>query len=170
MSEPVELPANGGDGGLDAREVARILGALCALNFFPAEDKARWAIFRIVGDMATDLDQVRWLARRMLELFDTWPGPRTLRAVFCSRFAPKDGINLNCCESLPGGTVPPERPVLATAELKALPPGSDDKGVDAAFNILNFAVKEKCREFNAKATPEEIAAAPEWLKKLEGYE
>jgi len=162
---------------LDAQEVAYVLSDLMCLNFFPSDDQGRFAVFKVACAMASDVAQLRWLVDRMLQLFNKWPGPADMRAVFCTRFTPADGVwaprgeRGYWCESLER-ELPSERPALAIAspDMKALPPGSDDKGVDAAFNILNFAVKEKCREFNAKATPEEIAAAPEWLKKLEGYE
>jgi hypothetical protein len=66
---------------------------LSALPFFPPEDAARLAIARIVGDMASNEDQVRWLVRMMTSgLYAKWEGPAELRAVFCMKFKPRDGI------------------------------------------------------------------------------
>lgn len=65
---------------------------LAALKFFPSNVGVRLAVVRVVRDMATSDQQVQWLVRRALQLFDSWEGPRELRALFCSRYKPRDGI------------------------------------------------------------------------------
>lgn len=78
---------------VDVAEVTKILASLGALKYFPTEKAGQVAIVSIVCEMASDEEQVRWLVREILDQHDEWPGPRTLRRVFCSRFKPKDGID-----------------------------------------------------------------------------
>jgi hypothetical protein len=37
-------------------------------------------------------EQLAWLTERALELYPRWPGIGELRALYCSRYRPKDGI------------------------------------------------------------------------------
>jgi hypothetical protein len=77
---------------MDFQRIAEIAGGLAALKFFPVDDHARLAIMEMIGDMAENEDQVQWLVKRMLSLFNEWPGPKELRALFCSRWTPRDGL------------------------------------------------------------------------------
>lgn len=88
-------------------EVNEAVQRLGALKFFPSNVGARLAIVRVIRDMATTGDQVQWLIRRALQLFDSWEGPRELRALFCSRWKPRDGIEA-ASAVYPDG-FPPER-------------------------------------------------------------
>ena len=72
--------------------VADILGRLTAMKFFPSDPGARDAIVSIVGEMANSHEQVEWLVDRMISIYVEWPGPMEMRACFCSRFRPCDGI------------------------------------------------------------------------------
>ncbi len=88
-------------------EVYAAIDQLAAMKFFPRESNARATIARLIKDFATSVDQVRWLTRRMLVLYDAWPGPREMRALFCSRWKPRDGIEATSSVYLEG--FPPER-------------------------------------------------------------
>src|SRR5271157_72347 len=72
--------------------VAEIVAKLCLLKFFPNESAARLALIEMIGEMASNEDQVHWLVKSALAIYDEWPGPRELRALFCSRWTPRDGI------------------------------------------------------------------------------
>lgn len=65
---------------------------LAVLKFFPRDLRVRQTLVRVVRDMAVSDAQVEWLVGRMLVLYNEWPGPRELRALYCSKFAPRDGI------------------------------------------------------------------------------
>jgi hypothetical protein len=78
---------------MNFERVAELCAELTLLRFFPSDESARLAIVRMVGEMAANEEQVRWLVRRTLDLWNEWPGPLELRAVFCSRFKPRDGKN-----------------------------------------------------------------------------
>ncbi len=73
--------------------VMQIAAELAVLPFYPSEPEARLAIVRLIGKMATTESQVRWLVDRMTSgLYAKWEGPGELRAVFCMKFKPADGI------------------------------------------------------------------------------
>lgn len=105
---------------MDYEAVRDLISDLTVMLFFPSEPAARVALIRMVGEMAENEDQVRWLVQRMTSgLYNEWPGPGELRAVFCSRFRPRDG--LTAYSSVYPDGIPSERP--AAPPLLALPPG-----------------------------------------------
>lgn len=105
---------------LDYERVRDLILDLTVMLFFPSEPAARVALIRMVGEMAEKEDQVRWLVHRMTSgLYNEWPGPGELRAVFCSRFRPRDGIT--AYSSVYPDGIPSEHPVAPL--LLALPPG-----------------------------------------------
>ena len=108
---------------LDFEKVLDILDGLVPLKFYPSEPAGRLAVAKLVGQMATTHEQVEWLVARTIALFDEWPGPKTLRQIFCSRFKPADGIEVSTSTSFPDG-VPSERPIQAPVR-PALPPGME---------------------------------------------
>lgn len=62
------------------------------IRFFPSEPEARFGIAESISGMAADEDQVRWLVGRLPQLYTDWPGMLEVRAVFCTKFKPRDGI------------------------------------------------------------------------------
>jgi hypothetical protein len=89
------------------QKVAEIVGELTLLRFFPSDPIARTALVREICDMAASEDQVRWLITRMLKLYQVWPGLGEVRATFCSKFKPRDGVE-RYSEVYPDG-IPSER-------------------------------------------------------------
>lgn len=100
--------------------VADIIADLSILRFFPNEPAARLAIVRMAGEMADNEEQVRWLVRRTLNLHNEWPGPLEFRAVFCSKFRPRDGIEKHS-EIYPDG-IPSEKPAVPSLPSGAVNP------------------------------------------------
>jgi hypothetical protein len=76
---------------MNFERVAELVAELTSLRYFPSDESARLAIVRMIGEMAENEDQVEWLVRRVPDLYNEWPGPLELRALFCSRLKPKDG-------------------------------------------------------------------------------
>ena len=107
----------------EINQIAKLIEPLTMLKFFPADDGGRLAVMQLIGNMAANEAQVRWLVNRMLNLFDEWPGPRTMRTVFCQKFKPRDGIDLRTAfiSQYPDG-IPSEKAIDPPA-LPALPPG-----------------------------------------------
>ena len=123
-------------------KIAKILEALAMLRYFPSGNVAVLdALVRLVGSMCATEDQVRWLVDRMTSgIYAEWPGPQEMRACFCSRYPPKDGINAYS-QVYPDG-LPPSREALkaiAAAPVLQLPEGRNltaDASMDAAVELL----------------------------------
>ena len=116
---------------VNVKAASKIISELTLMRFFPSEDPARTALVRIICEMAESEDQIRWLVGRMINLYPEWPGPREMRACFCSKFKPKDGIEAHSQVHLDG--IPSEKRLEAPPRL-ALPPGckvTADPKIDA---------------------------------------
>lgn len=102
------------------------VGRMAILKFFPSDQQARIAIMELMRSMCGNDSQVRWLAERMSNgsVFNEWPGPHELRAVYCSKFRPSDGIEAGSvayAEGIPSERPqPPECHCLPAAEAHAL--------------------------------------------------
>lgn len=126
---------------MNPETVAKLCGELTLLKFFPADDGARRALFKMVGRMASNEDQVKWLVRRTLDLCDEWPGPKTFRAIFCKRYKPMDDIDLR------------------TATSEKFPEGIPDEPMPPAPRLSLAAGAEKMTEIEmAESTDETIKA------------
>lgn len=159
--------------------ITEILSELRVLPFFPNDEFAMLPIVRLAGSMCETQEQVRWLVDRMTSgIYAEWPGMKEMRACYCSRFRPRDGINAYSDVYHDG--LPPEkgerRGAILPAEMKALPEGniaSADSKAENAVKVLALCQSMKQLHFNGQrkgATPEEIATAPQWLRRLSGYE
>lgn len=71
---------------------AAALDELSLLKYFPSDPGSRAALLRILCQMVAGPVELRWLVDTVLKYYDEWPGPRELRAVYCTRHRPKDGI------------------------------------------------------------------------------
>lgn len=110
-------------------------------------------------DMCSSDDQVTWLSYRLVQLYpQQWPGIAELRACFCKRFKPADGIQVNSAVydefpseaqlgPIPGLQLeasPTERDAIETASIPAtrqLEAGevSVDPDLDAEFHRIAMA-------------------------------
>jgi len=129
---------------MNPARVLSMLAELRILKFFPAEKEMLTALLRLVGNMCRTEDEVRWLVDRMTNgsLYSEWPGPQEMRACFCSRFPPKDNINMDSTIYVDG--IPSERDQkqIAAPELPALPPGA----MVTADAVLDAAVAQAAQE------------------------
>lgn len=74
----------------------RLIARLSTLKYFPAKKATMVAVIgESVLEYASTDEEVEWLGKRMLTLYAKWPGPLELRAVFCSKFQPRDGIDVS---------------------------------------------------------------------------
>jgi hypothetical protein len=106
---------------MNPETIAELCAGLTVLKFFPTDPGGRAEVMLLIGRMAHNEGQVKWLVQRLLDLYDEWPGPRTLRAVFCHKYKPADGKDLRTaiCPGYPEG-LPSEKP---EPPMLALPPG-----------------------------------------------
>lgn len=159
---------------MDFDRVSRAVSSLKLMKYFPSDEDACLALCSDLAEMATSEDQIEWTIRRVRNLYPEWPGIRELRAVFCSRFKPKDGITAYSTVYLDG--LPPSTEgaalMIAMPDLKALPPGqtiSVNIEVGSAMHVAAKTNEVLCN-MGGPATKEEIQAAPAWLRQLCGYE
>lgn len=98
------------------KELHSIIEAFGTLRFFPKEEGCHIEILKIIMAMCGTAEEVSWLRAAALLAWNDWPGPRDLRALFCTKFRPKDGIEVSL-----------ERPIARSfgsdevARLRALP-------------------------------------------------
>jgi hypothetical protein len=80
---------------------------MAALKFFPGDPEVKATIAEIVMELANTREEAIWLGKRMVALFNEWPGPIEMRATFCSKYRPRDGHEVNSTVYLDG--IPSER-------------------------------------------------------------
>lgn len=73
-------------------KVVELVGTMGSLQFFPSDTDARLGIVEDISDLTHDIEKIRWLVKRMRQLFVKWPGSKEMRAVYCNRYRPDDGV------------------------------------------------------------------------------
>lgn len=128
---------------MNPKDILEILNELRVLPYFPNDEYVMASLLKLVGSMCENEDQVRWLVNRMTSgIYSQWPGPQEMRACFCCRYKPKDGINAYSSvypDGLPVDPTAPPRPGIAGPDWKALPPGepvSQDAEMDRKVALL----------------------------------
>lgn len=100
--------------------ISRLISRLSLLRFFPSGEDQRQEIAESVEAFAFDNEQLAWLGKRMIALYSDWPGVHELRAVFCSRFPPRDRVEGES-SVFPEGV--PRDPALGRPPQQLLPAG-----------------------------------------------
>ena len=57
-----------------------------------ASDVARSAVARQLQEFVCDPEELAWLVREAPLRYPAWPGIREIRALYCGRFSPRDGV------------------------------------------------------------------------------
>lgn len=78
---------------LDKGRANELVAELSAMPRFPFEVRGRLAVVKLLLKMCEFEHQAHWLVDRMNDgsLFHEWPGTAEMRAVYCSKWKPKDG-------------------------------------------------------------------------------
>ncbi len=74
------------------QEATIVAEAMSAVPFFPSAEGAKGLIVSELAAMIPGFEQGVWLARRMSQLYSKWPGAKEMRAVYCGKYRPADGI------------------------------------------------------------------------------
>ena len=74
-----------------------------AIPFFPETDGAKGAVARGIARFCDRLDGLRWLTDTAVDRMKKWDGVGELRALYCTRFPPADGLPAVDC-TVPGFT------------------------------------------------------------------
>lgn len=107
------IPVNKQIAPIEVTEAAGLVNELASLAYFPQEIEARKAVAHDLVAICPNVEEARWLVARFRQLFCRWPGPRELRAVYCSRNRPRDGIEVPSVEFPDGVPTPPPGSELA---------------------------------------------------------
>lgn len=117
-----------------------ILGELSTLRFFNEcfrDDDARTGLVRLVGKMASSIEQVRRLVDALLLHYNDWPGPAEVRVVFCALVGrPCDGIVKTWSSVFLDGVIPGTESLGAPAPARLLPVGPDRLLIEGAVSDL----------------------------------
>jgi hypothetical protein len=87
-------------------EAMKAVDRMSILKYFPTAQVAKEEIADMLVQMiqtdqwGDERDKLNWLVKAMRDNVGEWPGPAELRAVYCCKFKPSDGIN--AYSSLPG--------------------------------------------------------------------
>lgn len=139
---------------LTVGKVNTAVAKLGLMAFFPGDPEVRAGLVPILLDMIETEEQLDWLVNRALRLYAKWPGVAELRALYCSRFKPKDGME--AYSEIYGENFPSDRPAEPVAPLP--PKRASTTTADAEFD------KEIQRAAKVKKFPG-CAAAPDRKKK-----
>ena len=147
---------------MNPREVLRILNGLRILPYFPNDEYSMNALVRLAGSMCSSVEQVQWLVNRMTSgIYVQWPGPHEMRACFCCRYKPKDGVGAFSTvypDGLPPDPTAPPRPGIDAPPALALPAGhvaSRDRDLDSKTKLL--AAAKSIERPMRRANPEPIS-------------
>jgi hypothetical protein len=118
---------------MNPKRILDMLSELAMLKYFPTNnDSVLIGLSRLVAQMCSDESQVRWLIDRMTSgLYAEWPGPQEMRACFCSRFKPKDGINAYSTVYLDGIPLSKPLPRLPPPPVRAFLTGPEEPSLFA---------------------------------------
>jgi len=100
-------------------EAGLVVEAMAAIPYFPRDGAAKAMVAAELVDMVETIEQGMWLARRYARLYEEWKGLGEMRAVYCSKFQPQDGLEAVSALYLEG--IPSER-ATAPVSLTSLPP------------------------------------------------
>lgn len=131
---------------MNAKDLLQLLCALKGLKFFPKGAIPLRGLAAICAAMTDDIERIRWVVKRLLTLYDEWPGPREFRAVYCSRWRPLDGQEA-WSSHFPDG-LPSEKP---PAPPNLLPPGvnpGDKPTVDPAQIDRTMQTLARAKDMN----------------------
>lgn len=106
-----------------AEYVAQKTAELAVLPRFPYDQDARLMIMRTLTAMVKDEEKLDWLIERACNLWSKWEGIKELRAIYCARYLPADGIETTSAIYSDG--VPPDptvpRLALPAAQMQEWP-------------------------------------------------
>ena len=104
-------------------DAAVAVSRLALMAFFPGDPDTRSALVWVLMQLVETTEQLDWLVERALKLYTRWPGVGEIRAVYCSRFKPKDGVEAYSAiyqsgfpHQTPAPEAPPKRATSYTAD------------------------------------------------------
>ncbi|TXH41277.1 MAG: hypothetical protein E6Q97_37910 [Desulfurellales bacterium] len=104
------------------KAVGEIVGLL---KFPPGGQDGRLALMRLFDRIVSAnpqeaVKQLQWLVETVVDNYNEWPGPQEVRAVFCTRYKPADGVEADLTAGRLAAKIE-ARALKAHEETKALP-------------------------------------------------
>lgn len=133
---------------VDDRENA-IIGAVAdfALTGFLVTDPViRQSLMQMLDQMCGSAESIVWLGRHIRDHYTEWPGASTVRGVYCTRYKPKDGIEVDLPPGDPTYRETEQRAVEAHEEHKRLP----ESALDMVRELTGTAATEDQQKFRAQ--------------------
>ncbi len=122
---------------LSQEVINETVARISLMPFFPSSDPAARAIVtKEIVNMATSDEQVIWLGYRMQQLYPKqWPGIVELRACFCKRFKPADGVEVNSATYFQQDGFPTEAELGPVPGLCLPPTRSERESLEAGTGV-----------------------------------
>ncbi len=119
---------------LTQETINETVARISLMPFFPSSDPgARAIVAKEIVNMASSDEQVIWLGYRMQQLYPKqWPGIVELRACFCKRFKPADGVEVNSATYFQEDGFPTEAELGPVPGLSLPPTRSEREALEAA--------------------------------------
>lgn len=147
---------------------------LSCIPYFPSDEIAREEIARVLFRLVDTTEHLNWLVMAFVDRIKQWHGPGELRAVYCTKFKPKDGVETD--SSLAGFTAddgesdfkklqPPRSQRMISAGAFELPGLEPEPRRSARGFIKQPPMTLPEREPTPVRTPEERAAEVEKLSR-----
>lgn len=141
---------------ISAKALKYALATMGMIRYFPSDVEVKAKVGELIGKMCANDEQACWLADRMVQLHGReWPGPDELRATFCSKFRPKDGIEKDSevyHEGIPSENPNRNAQLEAGAALKKIT-GDTIPANDAADVLADLVRKVKAKSEAIKPRP-----------------
>lgn len=149
---------------VNIKNVSNLLAQLSLMKFFPSDNMAHAFLVKLVCGKGASEEQIEWVVQRALDRYSEWPGAAAFLALFDSPMMPGNMKPLSAADRLK----------VADGDQKLITDGSEAAPDPTLENdmraTLGAVASLRSLGFSTSATKEEIASAPSWLRKLEGYE
>lgn len=72
---------------------------MALLRHFPSTPEAQAALMHFLDRFVSTPEQSSWLADALCDAYNEWPGPAEVRALFCTKYTPADGIRASLSQN-----------------------------------------------------------------------
>lgn len=126
------------------KDIGNAVDELGAIPFFPTGVGAKTAVMRSLSSFVRERHHLRWLIDAALNGMREWKGIAELRALYCTRWKPLDGVEGGSC-SIQGYTPADcEMAHIEAPKQKFLPAPQDSKITDGdRLSIVKLAEKKR---------------------------
>ena len=126
-----------------AEQIERTVATISATRYFPSDNHhVRAELLELLADMVGTGEQMDWMRRVFRDQITEWPGLAEVRAVFCTRFRPADGIEGKRYSTVAGFTAGDIETESITARKQRYLPQPGDEPIGDLKLLVGKAVKQ----------------------------